>query len=168
MLYRLGYASFKWHPAPRSTHTPDMKVPFSEVEVPKTSIQRIVRDNPEHMLVQKDAKLALTKATTIFIAYLTAMAASVKSKPNTNNKKSNTTATLTEEDMRAALKACGFGEWEDVIESKLAAYRNNANNQDNAKMDENQIIVDANDEQIKQTVDDSVDIDDTQPMDIDN
>jgi DNA polymerase epsilon subunit 3 len=51
----------------------DVKEPLDNYELPQANIQKICRQVlPEGTMIQKDAKLALTKACTVFINYITA------------------------------------------------------------------------------------------------
>lgn len=90
------------------------RVHFSDVELPRASIQRIIKDATDGQFVQKDAKLAFGKATTIFVSYLTAVAM--------ENAKSSGHKTLNTQHIWSALEIMGYGDWRQELEVELRQY----------------------------------------------
>ncbi|KAI3661146.1 hypothetical protein MP638_000483 [Amoeboaphelidium occidentale] len=53
---------------------------MDELDLPKASLQKIIKNELPGMATQKDARVALTKASTVFISYITAIATEMNKK----------------------------------------------------------------------------------------
>jgi len=81
---------------------------LSELELPKSNIQRSIKNVIGNKMVQKEAKIAISKAVVVFVSYLTCRAHS-----------SSTQRTFTKTQIEAALLDCGFDvDYLPLIEEK--------------------------------------------------
>lgn len=89
-----------------------------DLNLPTAVVTRIIKDAlPEGCNVAKEAKLALTRAATVFVLYLTAQANNVATE---RNKK-----TISDKDVLKALQITEFGRFEDVLNEALDRKFNN-------------------------------------------
>jgi hypothetical protein len=117
--------------------------------------------------VQKDAKLAFGKVSTVFISYLSAFAVEIA--------KNNGQKTVNSNHIEAALEKIGFGEWREEIHSRQQKYQSSASHKrKEAGVEETEMSstienLDASrevhDVDLAEVSDDG--IEDTQPMDTD-
>lgn len=83
-----------------------------DLNLPTSVVTRIIKDVlPDGSSVAKEAKLALTRAASVFVLYLTAQANTVATE---RNKK-----TITDKDVLEALRITEFGQFEDVLTEAL-------------------------------------------------
>ena len=87
-----------------------------EFSLPMASINRIIKDSlPDGTIVSKEAKLALMKATCVFILYSTAISNEFASKAHRR--------TLYAEDMFQALEDMGLSEFIPDLRAMLDSYK---------------------------------------------
>mmetsp|Transcript_27084 Transcript_27084/g.56907 ORF Transcript_27084/g.56907 Transcript_27084/m.56907 type:complete len:149 (+) Transcript_27084:130-576(+) len=87
-----------------------------DMALPASSIMRIAKGKlPDGVMINKDAKLAFSKATSIFILYLSTIASDVS--------KEGKRSTVTAQDVLTALHDLEFHDFLPDVELCLAAYR---------------------------------------------
>eukprot|EP00833_Pecoramyces_ruminatium_P006180 jgi/Orpsp1_1/1180212/evm.model.c7180000072528.1 len=85
---------------------------IDEFELPKACVMRVIKAAlPDNALINKEAKIVMTKSATVFINYLTATANDVT---KSTNKK-----ILSANDIFSALETLEFDEFSDKLRDAL-------------------------------------------------
>ncbi|KAI9735187.1 MAG: hypothetical protein M1834_001777 [Cirrosporium novae-zelandiae] len=94
-----------------------------DLSLPRTIVQRLTKGVlPPNTQVQKDALLALSKAATVFVSYLSSSAnESMLLTPNPHNSH-HTRSTIQPQDVISALKVCEFEDFVPRLEKELEKY----------------------------------------------
>ncbi|KAJ1850486.1 guanylate kinase, partial [Coemansia sp. RSA 2703] len=88
---------------------------IDDLDFPKAVLTRIVKASlPDNIAIQKDARLAVSKASTVFVSYLAATA-------NDCARESGHKTIMTN-DVFKALEAVGLGDFIDRLQADLAVY----------------------------------------------
>ena len=85
---------------------------MEELELPKSILQRLVKQSlPDGIMVQKDAKTALSRSAILFISFLTATANDISL--------AGKQKTIQPKHIFEALKTMGFTDFEESLQNSL-------------------------------------------------
>ena len=88
---------------------------YSDLELPQATIFRLLRQEfPSEAPLRKEVKLAFTKASTLFVSYLTAASLDVYERRGVVGAR-----ILNGEHVLVALEECGFGAWKQELQQHL-------------------------------------------------
>ncbi|VEN42045.1 unnamed protein product [Callosobruchus maculatus] len=90
---------------------------LEDLTLPNASVQKIIKEAlPDNTNVGKDARLALSRAASVFVLYVTSQASNEAQKVNRK--------TLTKEDVINALKDLEFENFIEPLQTALEEYKN--------------------------------------------
>ncbi|XP_018574899.1 DNA polymerase epsilon subunit 3 [Anoplophora glabripennis] len=125
---------------------------LEDLNLPNASVQKIIKEAlPDHVIVGKDAKSALSRAASVFVLYITSQASTEAQKANRK--------TLVGQDIITALEELEFENFIEPLQNVLKEFKNSKVKKDKTSKpkklnEENGTVEEGEDDEVDETVED--------------